>query len=284
MSFFNRNVIDLTDDEFHLLRDYIYENTGIYFKDNKKYLLINRLNQRLIETNSKTFKDYYFYLKYDKTGVEFKKLLNSITTNETSFFRNEFHMESFSDFIIPELVKKKKNNGDRKIKIWSAGCSTGEEPYSLAIILNEKGVMQEFDVEIIGNDLSDNVLNSARAGIYNKLSLRNTPEYIVNKYFKKINNFTFKIDDKIKKYVKFTFGNLVKPSTLLLINNLDIIFCRNVMIYFDIEARKRVVKLFYDKLLKGGYLFIGHSETLHGISTAFKIVHYKRAVFYRKDE
>ncbi len=277
-----RREVQLTSEEFNLLRDYIYEQTGIQFSDTKMYLLNNRLNKRLIETGCATYKDYYYYLKYDNSGNEFTHLLNVITTNETSFFRTDFQLEAFTSYILPTLVAKKKNTGSHRINIWSAGCSTGEEPYTLAILMMEMRLHQSYDIEIFANDISDRVLSTAREGIYNRLSLRNASEEIIQRYFNALPNNQFQIKSEVKRLIKFQFGNLSKPITLLLARDRDMIFCRNVMIYFGQDARIKTVKMFHDKLAQEGFLIIGHSETLHGISTAYKIVHHEKAIFYQK--
>ena len=278
-----RPSVKITQEEFVLLRDYIYEQTGILFSENKMYLLNNRLTKRLLETNSSNFKDYYYYLKYDNSGSEFTNLLNVITTNETSFFRNSFHMDAFENYLVDILLEKKKNDPIKKIKIWSAGSSTGEEAYTLSMLLLDKLKDKELDFEINGTDISEQVLAGARDGIYSKLSLRNTSEAIIKKYFNQLDPNRYQLKPEVKKRVKFTWGNLANNVSVMLIKNQDIIFCRNVLIYFGLEARKKVIKMFYDKLVPQGYLFIGHSETLHGISTAFKIVHFKKAIFYQKN-
>ncbi|MBP7460566.1 MAG: protein-glutamate O-methyltransferase CheR [Candidatus Delongbacteria bacterium] len=272
----------LSNEEFTLLNNYIYEQTGIQFSESKMYLLNNRLNKRLMETGSATFKDYYYYLKYDNSGKEFTNLLNVITTNETSFFRTDFQLDAFIGYIIPSIMEKKKKTGDRRILIWSAGCSTGEEPYTLAIMLMEKNIHLSYEIEIYANDVSDKVLTVARSGLYNQLSLRNTPPVIIQKYFNRVDASTFQIKPDVKRMVKFQFGNLARPNTLMLVKDRDVIFCRNVMIYFGNESRINTVSMFYDKLVDQGYLMVGHSETLHGISTAFKIVHYQKSIFYQK--
>lgn len=272
----------LNNEEFTLISTYIYEQTGILFSESKMYLLNNRLNKRLVETGSATFKDYYYYLKYDNSGKEFSNLLNVITTNETSFFRTDFQLDAFIGHMIPTIIERKKSMSSRKILIWSAGCSSGEEPYTLAIMLMEKNIHLSFEIEIYANDVSDKVLSVARDGIYTQLSLRNTPPAIVQKYFNRIDASSFQIKPEIKRMIKFQFGNLARPNTLLLVNDRDVIFCRNVMIYFGTEARINTVSMFYDKLVNFGFLMVGHSETLHGISTAFKIVHYQKSIFYQK--
>lgn len=271
-------------DEFIMIRDYVHEKSGLFFAENKMYLVKNRLIKRMAELDIKSFKDYFYHVKYDTSLKEFNHLMNLMTTNETSFFRNEPLLLSFQDEVLPLLVKQKmEQNLPKTIRIWSAGCSTGEEPYTLAIIMLEK--LKQYvgwNLEIIANDISESVLHSARKGEYSGLTLRNIKPNILSRYFTQVDKI-HKVTPEVKSIVKFSYLNLSDDRKLSMHKNFDVIFCRNVMIYFSDEIKKRLVRTFYNALTPGGYFYIGHSETLHGISKAFKLNYFKNALVYQKE-
>lgn len=280
----NIDHIQLTDGDFKLFRDYIHENCGIYFEDNKMYLLQNRLSRRLTELGIKSFRDYYYHVKYDNSRQEFYNLMNIVTTNETSFFRNETQLDSFADFILPKVIDEKRIEGHKTLKLWSAGCSTGDEPYSLAIILLDKLKSSNyFDIQIYANDINQKVLKSAREGKYHKSRLVNVNNEYLKRYFT-FDGENYQVCKEIKNLVKFTQMNLNDHNQFVLIHNMDFIFCRNVMIYFSSEAKKKLIRNFYDTLNPGGYLFLGLSESLHGISKAFKLKFYNNCLTYQKEK
>lgn len=274
----------LSIDTFHQLRDLIYEKSGIYFADVKKYLLENRLARRLEEKNFKTFEEYYYFLKYDpKRHHEFSSLFDSITTNETSFFRNPPQLEAFEKGVIPAVVESHRKSSNNKIRVWSAACSTGEEPYTIAIILLEnKSLVSGMSVEIVASDISEIVLTSARKGVYGSNSVRNTSKQYLDKYFI-ANSDSYTIKPEVKNMVKFSNINLYDQSKMKMMKGFDVIFCRNVLIYFDEKAKRQVISNLYDSLNIGGYLIIGHSESLHSISRAFKLININKMPVYKKE-
>ncbi len=275
---------EMTQEEFSMMRDFIHEKSGIFFAENRVYLLKNRLVKRMVELGIKTYRDYFYHVKYDTSLREFKELMVLITTNETSFFRNEPQLLSFSDEVLPLLVKEKMNDrGTKTLKIWSAGCSTGEEPYTLAImILDKLGFLSGWRVEIIANDISEEVLSKARAAEYSGITLRNVKPDILERYFAKAGD-VYRVKPEVKALVKFSHVNLNEPRQISLNSNCDVIFCRNVMIYFSDEVKIQLVRGFYNALRPGGYFYVGHAETLHGISKAFKLVYLKNALVYQKE-
>jgi chemotaxis protein methyltransferase CheR len=282
-----RQDLKITDEEFRLLRDFIYAQSGIHIRENRKYLLENRLANRLKELNLKNFGEYYYFLKYDPgRKQELAKLFEVITTNETSFFRNPPQLSIFQDKILPDILDKQRKSKDKSLRIWSAGCSTGEEPYTLAIILFEVlgWEISQWNIKITANDLSPAVIKSAERGIYTKYTLRTTPEEIKKRYFQEEGPGKYKLDPKVKNLVRFGQLNLSDRFQIKNIERSHVIFCRNVIIYFDDEMKKNVINSFYDNLLPGGYLFIGHSESLHNISRAFTPLHHPGAIVYRKSE
>lgn len=277
--------LKIKDQEFADLRDFIYSQCGIYIADNRKYLLENRLGNRLKELNLKNFDEYYKFLRFDVgKASEMKKLFEVITTNETSFYRNPPQLKVFQDQVLTEVLDDCRKAG-KKLRIWSAGCSTGEEPYTISMIINEmlKSEISRWDVKITANDLSERVLESARKGVYNDYTLRSTPKEVAKRYFD-TENGTNKIKPSVKKLVSFGQINLKDRLQVKRVERSQIVFCRNVIIYFDDPMKKHVINSYYDNLLPGGYLIIGHSESLHNITRAFKPIHFPGAIIYKKEE
>ena len=273
----------LTQQEFVEWRKLIYDLCGIYFQDNKKYLLESRLQKRIKHLHIENFDTYFVYLKTNPQKEEEKKqLYEAITINETFFFRNQPQLDALVTTIIPEILESKPG-GLKKLRIWSAASSSGEEAYSIAMILNELIIPKypHLKVEIIGTDINYAVINTANSGIFKEYSVRNTPPIYLKKYFEKVDN-TYVIDPKIKEMVSFKVSNLYDGNDLRVMGKLDIIFCANVLIYFDQQSKTKVVSNLYNNLNPNGYLFIGYSETLHGISKAFKLVSFPKTIGYKK--
>jgi len=279
---FEEQTIPLPDDVFRLLRDLIHGYCGLYFDDGSKFLLERRLSRRLEQHRLKSFEEYYHFLRYDrKRDEELAVLIDNLTTNETYFFRESAQLRAFSEEVLPEL---RATLADRKVlRIWSAGCSTGEEPYTIAILLLESGDWwRDWQIEILGSDINQRVLHTARKGVYKKSAHRVTNPDMLAKYFVADEKGDFRIIDKVKELVSFSYLNLLDPHKTSLISNMDIIFCRNVIIYFDREAKKKVIESFYHKLREGGYLLLGHSESLINISNAFVLRTLKHDMVYQK--
>ena len=262
----------LTVEEFIKLRNIIYDKAGIFFETKKIYYVNKRVEKRMEALSINDVNEYFNYLKFrDKPGTEIQHLLNLITTNETYFFREDQQLKVFLDHCLPEILAVKRQSGDNRIRIWSAGCSSGEEPYTLAILLRE-GIpdISAWKVEIIANDIDTDILQKAREGYYQDRSLRFVSPYIVKKYFKQ-DNGNYIIDPAIKQMVQFYHMNLMDSPRMRLLRNMDFIFCRNVLIYFDDVSRKAVMANFYDSLNPGGYIYLGHSESVTRISSAYTI-------------
>ena len=278
--------IKMSDDSFHTLRDMIYDRSGMHFPDHKKYILENRLARRVEDSGFENYEKYIIYLKHDAgREKEFASLFNIITTNETFFFRDTNQLQAFESVALPDTVQKLKTKGSKKLRIWSAACSTGEEPYTLSMIVADKLSMPDYkdwDIEIHGSDISDGVLSSARRGEYNDYSVRNVSQQHLNKYFSKNGNGKYAIKPEVKKVVRLSNINLFDDSALRMYRGMDIIFCRNVLIYFDEASKKKVISSLYNSLVSGGYLFIGHSESLFNISRAFKLVNVNNVLIYQK--
>lgn len=282
MLFFTDSEIRMTDEEFPLLRDLIYSYSGLFFSDDNRYLLERRLSPRLAHRQLSTFQEYYYYLKYDiGREQELSDIMDILTTNETYFFRESFQLKAFTDEIIPELIKVKAKHCEKTIRIWSAGCSTGEEPYTIAMLLLDKPELAGWKIEIIGTDISQRVLHHARKGVYGNTSFRVTEPRYKSRYFIDQDG-GYRVGDRIREFVTFSRLNLYDSSKYLFLGKMDIIFCRNVIIYFDMLAKKRVIENFYNTLNPGGFLLLGHSESLMNITTAFRLRHFKNDMVYEK--
>lgn len=231
----------ISAEEFTQLRDFIYSKSGIFIADNRKYLLENRLRNRLKELNLKSFSEYYYFLQYDmQRRKELTKLFEVVTTNETSFYRNPPQLDVFQKNVLKELVEEQRRKGEKRIRIWSAGCSTGEEPYTTAMQLHEvlRSEIAAWDIRITANDLSDAVLAAARRGVYSEYSLRTTPKEFIPRYFENENG-KYKIKPSVKRLVTFGQINLSDRMQLKRVERSHIVFCRNVIIYFDDIMKKR---------------------------------------------
>lgn len=272
--------LDLPDDVFRHLRDEIYKRTGMFFAESSKYLLQKRLSPRAKELNFDSFQKYFYFLQYDpRSDAEFDQIFDLITTNETYFFREPAQLAAFSEEIVPEILGRKPL---KRVRIWSAGCSSGEEPYSLAMLLAEAGWFGKASFEIFASDLNQQVLQKARRGIYRENAFRATLPSMRAKYFEQQPDGSWKISDEIRNRVSFGRLNIYDSSRVALLGTLDIILCRNVIIYFDDASKRVVVGNFYNRLTDGGYLLLGHSESLISLSTHFKLKHLKNDMVYQK--
>jgi len=278
----NPDIQPMSDEEFRLLRDQVYGHSGIFFDDGARYLLEKRLSRRLIQLSMTTFRDYYYYLRYDQQrDHEFVELMDILTTNETYFFREDFQLKAFTDEILPEIIAGKEAQGDRTLRIWSAGCSSGEEPYTLSMLLLEQKCLAGWRVEIIGSDISQRVLQLARKGVYGRASFRTTDDHYLRTYFEEVEG-GYRVNNAVRERVSLSQLNLFDPPRLMLLGKMDIVFCRNVIIYFDQTAKKQVIDNFHRMLHNGGFLLLGHSESLMNISTAFSLRHFKNDMVYQK--
>jgi len=275
----------LKEEEFKELRDFIYERTGIYFSENKMYLIENRLMNRLTELGLSSFSDYYLYLKSgeDRVKDELLNLYDAITTNETSFFRHPEQFDALRRIVINEYLKDGKDQFCG-LRIWSAGCSTGDEPYTIAIVLMEirETLKKNLIFSIYATDISPKVLESAKRGIYSEYNLRGVDENIKKRFFSMTKEKNYKIKEEVKRLVKFDFMNLLDEGAYKLYKNMDIIFCRNVLVYFDERAKKKVLGNFYECLKPGGYLILGYAETIHQRGYGFRPILFPGAVIYKK--
>lgn len=272
----------MSEEEFRLVRDLIHSHCGIFFDTDAKFLLEKRLARRLDQHQLPGFKEYYHFLKYSRVrDQEISDIMDVLTTNETYFFREEFQLNAFVGELLPELKAVKEMRGDRTIRIWSAGCSTGEEPYTIAMLMMEMGVFKDWKIEIVGTDISHRVLQHARKGLYGKSSFRTTSPERIQRFFHQQDGL-YRINDEVRGLVTISHLNLLDENRMILLGKMDIIFCRNVIIYFDQAAKRRVIESFYRSLREGGYLLLGHSESLLNTTTAFALKHLKNDMVYQK--
>jgi chemotaxis protein methyltransferase CheR len=268
--------VDYLDDaNFELYRALIYAESGITFTPTNRSILESRLKERLREKTGVTVSSYLDTIKKDKE--ELKGFLDSITTNLTRFFRNQAHFDALENFVIPELTKKiRKVPG--AIKIWSAGCSTGEEPYTIAMLLNDI-LPSPWTYEILASDISLKCLMTAKEGFYADARIVGIPDHFLTKYMDKVDG-GYKVKAAIQSKIKFDYHNLKNDSQL---RNYDIVFCRNVIIYFDEVAQTAVINRFWDSMAAQSFLFIGHSESLFGMDTKFEFLKTEWATLYKKN-
>ena len=280
-----RKSVRITDEEFIQLRDFIYEKSGIFVDVRRKYLFESRFSKRLNELGLSSFADYIKYLKFDiRKAEELSTLFEMVTTNETSFCRDMKQLEAFQEIVLKEKLDEQRKAGKLELNIWSAGCSSGEEPYTLSILLHESLRMElpRWKISITAVDLSKDMVKRAQAGVYGDYAFKTTPEEIKEKYFLK-DPQGWKVKPEVQKLVRFQQMNLNDTLALKRVARSHIVFCRNVIIYFDEAMKKKVVGRFYDNLMPGGYLMLGHSETLHTISQTFKPIYHPGTIVYKKE-
>jgi len=264
--------MNLSTEDFFKLRNLIYNMAGLFFEPRKIYFVKKRIEKRLDALGMDSVSDYVHKLTYqDRDGRELQSLLNSLTTNETYFFRENNQLDAFARFNLSERLKEKKNKGDFELRIWSAGCSSGEEPYTLAIILLESiENVRLWDIQVMATDIDTQILEKAQEGLYDERSVRNVSPQVLKKYFLASAD-GFRVRSNVREMVNFAHLNLYDHKAVSRIRKVDFLFCRNVLIYFDDASRKAVVADFYDALADGGFIYLGHSEALTRIHSAFEI-------------
>ncbi|RPF48731.1 chemotaxis protein methyltransferase CheR [Hydrogenoanaerobacterium saccharovorans] len=270
-------MIAMTDKEFDTLTKFVKQNYGIDLTK-KRILIEGRLSNTITAKGLSSFEEYLNLIFNDKSGQEMKVLLNKLTTNHTFFLRESDHFQFLKEYVLPYLVKHRKN---KDLRIWSAGCSAGQEPYTMAMVIADffGNQSSSWDTTILATDLSTHVLEQAKTGIYSAESIKDVPPEWMQKYFIDKKDGTFEICDRIKKEVVFRHANLMEPFNYK--KPFDIIFCRNVMIYYDAPTKITLVNKFYDCTANGGFLFIGHSETINRENTKYR---YIKPAVYQKGE
>ncbi|MDR0442703.1 MAG: protein-glutamate O-methyltransferase CheR [Treponema sp.] len=266
----------LNDADFEMYRAFIYAESGITFTPTNRSILESRLKERLREKKIESVRSYFDDIKKDKE--ELKGFLDSITTNLTRFFRNQAQFDALEKHVIPELINNIRKSTPGTIRIWSAGCSTGEEPYTLAMLLTEV-LPPAWKFEILASDISLKCLMTAKEGFYAESRIVGIPDNYLAKYFDKVEG-GYKIHASLQSKIKFDYHNLKNDSGQ---RNLDVVFCRNVIIYFDEAAQTAVINRFWDSMAAKSFLFIGHSESLFGMNTKFEFLKTEWATLYRKN-
>jgi len=270
----------MSRDELRLLAEVINEHCGIAFGDDMRHLLRRRLSPRLAALGLASFAEYHRYLRYAPgRAAELEHVVERVTTHETYFFREPNGLAALSKEILPDLHRRRARG--RRLTLWSAGCATGEEAYTAAILIVDSGLFGDWDVRVFGNDVSRRVVGVARKATYGRHSFRATDEKQLRRWFREQDG-KFVVRDEIRALVSFGHLNLLDEDMLAVIGEVDVILCRNVLMYFDLPARRRVARSFARKLVPGGMLLLGHSESLINVSTAFELVHLQHDMVYRR--
>ena len=266
--------------EFRLLRELFNEHCGILFGPEARPIIERRLRDRIAALGLHSFSEYYQLLRFEERGrAELDEATDLITINETYFFRETYQLRAYREEILPML---RFGPGARdRLNVWSAGCSTGEEVYSIAMLTRDAGLFPGRTVRIFGSDISRRCVIAARRGVYGPSAFRATPQDMRRRYFVERPD-GMHVADELRALCQFGQLNLLDGARASVVGRVDVIFCRNVMIYFDEASRRRVIEMFYDRLLPGGFLLLGHSESLLNVSTAFELVHLREDLVYRK--
>ena len=277
--------VDLKDPAYLKIRDMIYQISGIYQSEEKLYLLASRCARRMSVVKASTPAEYLEHLTVrGNRDAELRLLLNEITIGETYMFRSPPQLEALRNVILPQILAAKSAMGFKRLHFWSAGCSTGEEPHTLAMFMLEESqkLLAGWTFDILATDLNDNSLEAAKAGIYGEYALRSTTEELRRKYFKPYDEKRLQATDQLKSLIRFDRVNLNDASKMTFLKGMDVIFCCNVLIYFDLPSKRKVMQHFYSNLLPGGYLFLGHAESLYQVDDRFHLVHFPGTIGYWK--
>jgi chemotaxis protein methyltransferase CheR len=276
---------EAVDPIYRQIRDLVYKVSGIYKAEDKLYLLADGCGRRMKALGARTTRDYWDQLTAQPgRDGELRHLLNEITIGETCLFRSQPQLDALRKVILPEIAKEKTKQITKRLRIWSAGCSTGEEPYTLAMNMMEEseGLLKGWTVEILATDLNDRSVETAKAGIYGDYALRSTSEYFKRKYFTTVDEKKLLIRPEVKKLISFSRLNLQDDSKMLFMKGMDLIFCCNVLIYFDGTSKSKVINHYFTNLNFGGYFFLGTSESLMNMNAKFHLVHFPGTIAYWK--
>jgi chemotaxis protein methyltransferase CheR len=273
------------DPIFRQIRDLVYKISGIYQRDEKLYLMADGCGRRMKHLGTKSARDYWELLTaHASREAELRQLLNELTIGETCLFRSQPQLDALHKIILPELVAEKTRQVTKRLRIWSAGCSTGEESYTLAMNMLEQSerLLKGWKIEILATDLNDRSVEAAQAGIYGDYALRMTTDYFKRKYFVALDEKRLQVKPEVKKLISFSRLNLQDDSKMLFMKGMDLIFCCNVLIYFDGPSKSKVIDHFFNNLTFGGYFFLGTSESLMKLNDQFHLVHFPGAIGYWK--
>lgn len=267
------NGFHLSDREYHLIRDLVYAKFGINLTEEKRSLIVGRLQSIVKKLGLHSFAEYHEYVLRDSSGSALNTLVNRISTNHTFFYREPRHYDFLTQTVLPDLVGNRRTTTPIKLRIWCAGCSSGEEPYTLSIFLNEfvSKTGATWDVRILATDISDHVLKVAQSGKYRDENISKLPDRLRKKYFQSCGENEWRVSAAVRKPILFRRFNLMRKDFPFK-GKFDVIFCRNVMIYFDNETKHALAERFYEVTKDDGYLFIGHSETLGRHASSYQYV------------
>ena len=272
----------MSDSEFRMMAKLLRSHCGLHFGPESRFVLERRLGRRLRELEFTSYSAYHYMLRNERAGqAEFALLIDELTTNETYFLRERGQLRALFGEIVPELQHLRAESGRAPIAIWSAGSSSGEEPYSLAILAREAGLVPGLDVRFYASDISRRMLRKAREGRFRESAFRETESELRDKYFTEKDGL-WEISEALKQDVDFIHLNLLDRSKIALLGSMDVILCRNVIIYFDQESKRQVIQTFYEKLRPGGHLLLGHSESLINLSSSFELRHLRNDLVYRR--
>ncbi len=270
----------LNEEEFRRLCDFLYRRTGMVFSEAKRYYVERRVLERMSATGSGSFASYFARLRTDVQG-EIEQFVNAFTVNETYFYREDHQLQCLTTDLLTERIRHKRK-GD-SIRIWSAPCSTGEEPYSVAMWLLENWpLVDEYDIEIIGSDIDTAALEAARAGIFGKRALMRLTPHLIEKYFARLGEENWQILGDLRTSVQFSAANIVELKETRPYGQFDVIFCRNVLIYFDDASRRIAAENLFENLLPGGFICLGHTESMSRISPLFEVRRFADAIVYQR--
>ncbi|MFI5118038.1 MAG: CheR family methyltransferase [Terriglobales bacterium] len=276
---------EVADPVYRQIRDLVYKVSGIYKAEDKLYLLADACARRMKKVDARSPRDYWDRLSVGSSrDAELRELLNETTIGETCLFRSQPQLDALRKVILPELVTEKTRLITKRLRIWSAGCSTGEESYTLAMNMLEERerLLKGWTVEILATDLNDRSVETAKTGIYGDYALRSTSDYFKRKYFSTVDEKKLQVRPEVKSLITFSRLNLQDDSKMLFMKGMDLIFCCNVLIYFDAASKSKVVNHFFSNLTFGGYFFLGTSESLMNLNDKFHLVHFPGAIGYWK--
>jgi len=272
--------IRISEENFHVFQEYFYRKTGIKFEKNKRYFVDKRLIERIEATACDGFTSYYKQLRGDLAGTELELLTNLMTVNETYFMREDYQFDCLVQSMLPEITAQRITRNP--IRVWCIPSSTGEEPYSIAMTLLERWPgLAEWDLELLASDIDTGVLRRARAARYSARSVHNVPADWLRRYFRRVDG-DYQLCDDIRQSVSFSRVNLASPDDTAGFRDIDVIFCRNLLIYFDDMSRRAAAETFYESLVPGGFLCLGHSESMSRISSLFRARKFPEALVYQK--
>jgi chemotaxis protein methyltransferase CheR len=270
----------MSEEEFRRLRDFLYRRTGMLFDEAKRYYVQRRVNDRMAATGATSFASYFARLRGD-AGGEIEQFINAFTVNETYFYREDHQLQCLTTDLLRERTQVKRRG--ETLRLWSVPCSTGEEPYSIAIWLLENWPQVDaYDIEILGSDIDTKALEAARAGLYGKRALMRLPEALVHKYFKPQGDEQWRVVDDLRNSVSFSPVNLIETAETRPNGQFDVIFCRNVLIYFDDASRRSAAENLFENLAPGGFICLGHTESMSRISPLFNVCRYADAIVYQR--